>query len=81
MQPEALEEARDWLSRAERDLLMAQRAMDGIPVLADPCAFHAEQAAEKALKAYLVAMAIPFPKTHNLIRLVTLCQAIDEDFG
>jgi len=34
--------------------------------------FHAQQAAEKALKAVLVAYGIPVPKTHNLRTLLDL---------
>ncbi|HET8523984.1 MAG TPA: HEPN domain-containing protein, partial [Thermomicrobiales bacterium] len=81
MQPEAIEESRDWLSRAERDLLIAGRAIGNEPALADQCAFHAQQAAEKALKAFLVLASVPFPKSHDLIRFVAMCQGIDETFG
>ena len=34
--------------------------------------FHAQQAAEKALKAALVAKGVPFPHTHDLARLIGL---------
>ena len=36
--------------------------------------FHAQQCAEKYLKAALVAKGSPFPKTHDLLALDTLCQ-------
>src|SRR5215471_16514535 len=55
MQPESLEEARDWLTRAQRDFLGAGRALSGEPILADLAVFHAQQAMEKALKAFLAA--------------------------
>jgi HEPN domain-containing protein len=80
MQPEALEEARDWLTRAQRDLLGSGRALSVEPILADLAVFHAQQAMEKALKAFLAAHDRPFPKTHNLERLVGLCQRIDSTF-
>jgi hypothetical protein len=35
MQPEALREARDWLTRAERDLLAAAGALQGAIVLSE----------------------------------------------
>jgi HEPN domain-containing protein len=38
-------------------------------------AFHAQQCAEKYLKAYLVFHTIDFPYTHNLRRLLDLCAA------
>jgi HEPN domain-containing protein len=80
MPPEALEEAQDWLVRAERDLLMAWRALEGNPMLADQAAFHAQQAAEKALKAFLAASEHEIPRTHNLELLVGLCQIMDAEF-
>ena len=36
-------------------------------------AYHAQQCAEKYLKAYLVLRGIDFPYTHNLARLLELC--------
>jgi len=80
MRPEALEEARDWLLRAQRDMLAVERALSVEPVLRDQAAFHSQQAAEKALKAFLTAPDHPFAKTHNLERLVRLCQSIDPTF-
>ena len=35
--------------------------------------FHAQQCAEKYLKALLIAQGRPFPKTHDLLTLDTLC--------
>ena len=76
MQPEAKREAREWLVRAEQDLLIADRALEGAPLPAQ-AAFHAQQAAEKTLKSFLTAHNLIFPKTHNLEELVSLAQTID----
>ena len=38
-------------------------------------AYHAQQCAEKYLKAYLVSRGVDFPYTHNIARLVELCAA------
>lgn len=81
MQPEARREADEWLQRAQRDLLIAERALQGTPTLADQAAYHAQQAAEKALKAFLAANNQPLQKTHNLEQLVTSCRAINVRFG
>lgn len=43
--------------------------LDGVP---RECCWLAQQAAEKALKAMLVFLAIDFPRTHNLGVLSTL---------
>ena len=59
----------DWLHNARSDLLLAQtRRRRGI-LYAHLC-FHAEQAAEKSLKAVLVALGVSFPKTHDLAFLI-----------
>ena len=76
MQPEVLREARDWLIRAERDLLAAAGALQGAIVLSEMAAYHAQQAMEKALKAFLTAHNQPFPKTHDLERLVHWCENV-----
>lgn len=55
MRPESIREALEWLNRAHQDLLMAQRALSGPALLPDGAAYHAQQAAEKALKAFLTA--------------------------
>jgi HEPN domain-containing protein len=81
MQPEARREADEWLQRAQSDLLIAERALQGTPTLADQAAYHAQQAAEKALKAFLAANNRPLRKTHNLEQLVTQCQTVDARFG
>ena len=36
-------------------------------------AYHAQQCAEKYLKAYLVYIDVDFPYTHNIRRLLKLC--------
>jgi HEPN domain-containing protein len=79
--PEALREAREWLTRAERDLEAAAMALRGPRILPEIAAYHAQQAAEKAVKAFLVAHDQPFPPTHNVERLVQLCQAIAPEFA
>lgn len=43
----------------------------------DAVAFHAQQCAEKYLKARLIEAAIPFPKTHNLGAILTLLAPVE----
>ncbi len=50
---EAGASAAEWLAHADRDLLMAERGLEPPPI-ADLVCYHAEQAAEKAVKAHLV---------------------------
>jgi len=64
----------EWLRRARSNLRRAQ-ARDVLPdVLLEDLCFDAQQAAEKALKALLVGRGIHFPKTHDLVDLLTLYQ-------
>ncbi len=67
----------DWLRRSRSDLAIA-RMPPPVGVLPEDLCFHAQQAAEKALKAVLIASSIPFPRTHNITRLLEL---IPEDRG
>jgi HEPN domain-containing protein len=81
MQPEARREADEWVQRAQRDLLIAERALQGEPTLADQAAYHAQQAGEKALKGFLAANNRQLRKTHNVEWLVDQCQGIDVTFA
>ena len=65
-----------WQELARADLAMADLA------LADPhstaamyglVCFHAQQAAEKSLKAALIAADRPAPRTHSLVLLLDTC--------
>jgi len=57
--------ARRWLAYAHGDLALADAgAAAHVPFLL--LCFHAQQAAEKAVKAVLVAHGIEAPRTHNL---------------
>ena len=66
--------ARRWLSKARTDLVLAtvvlERDREGLEGWA--AAFHAQQAAEKALKAVLVARGEDPPRIHNLRALVAI---------
>jgi HEPN domain-containing protein len=58
---------REWLAKAENDLLTATHTLKlGRRCPTDTVCFHAQQCAEKCLKALLVLRGIDFPKTHDL---------------
>lgn len=81
MRPELREEVQEWLTRAERDLLAAERLLQPPTILGEGAAYHAQQAAEKALKGFLTAHGIQFTLTHDVSRLVLQCQAVTAEFG
>ena len=62
-----------WVAKAESDLVMARSALHRKEPITYGVCFHAQQCAEKYLKAILVARAKPFPKTHDLVQLNELC--------
>ena len=69
-----------WLEKARRDLQAALRELNNPDPLTDIICFHAQQAAEKYLKAYLLWADIEFPKTHVLEQLILLAGRKDPDF-
>ena len=67
-----LKQARVLLMSAERDI-SALRGMADAAVFADEIfGFHAQQAAEKLLKAWLALLGETYPTTHDLARLLTM---------
>ena len=68
-----------WLLKAEADLTNAGLCLSAGEALDTAC-FHAQQAAEKYVKAYLTAHEVDFPFIHNLEKLVGLCAQRDSSF-
>lgn len=66
--------AQDWLRHASSDLHLATIALPDPDVLRNQIAFHAQQTAEKAIKAVLISRHIRFPRTHDLEALIEIFQ-------
>lgn len=64
----------DWLAHAESDLNLARLAKDREDILPEQVCFHAQQAAEKALKAVLLSRGIEFPLVHDIEVLVRIAE-------
>ena len=62
-----------WIALAEEDYLLARSALHRKKPLRYGACFHAQQCAEKYLKAVLVLHRKAFPKTHDLLALSDLC--------
>ncbi len=71
----------EWVAKAEGDFLTAGRELRArkSPNY-DAVCFHAQQCAEKYLKAVLQEKERNIPKIHNLIELMLLCEEIDGTF-
>ena len=80
MLPEARREAADWLARAGQDIEAAETLLAREPPLLVPVAYHAQQAAEMALKGYLAANNQPAQRTHNLNVVLPPCVSIQPEF-
>ena len=63
-----------WVARAEEDFALARSALRRKVPLTYGATFHAQQCAEKYLKALLLARGQVFPRTHDLAALGDLCQ-------
>lgn len=65
---------REWLSHAESDLRLAKLAANDPYIIGGQVCFHAQQAAEKSIKAALLCRGIEFPLTHDIEELLKLAE-------
>ncbi len=75
---EKTELVRGWLRKASSDLLAMDASLNAGAL--DVACFHAQQAAEKYLKAYLTHAGLEFPYTHNLTKLLEICMKSETSF-
>ncbi|HEX2166451.1 MAG TPA: HEPN domain-containing protein [Longimicrobiales bacterium] len=62
------DDPREWLRIARQDLTLAETEIPGVGL--ELRAFHAQQAAEKALKGVCIARGVVFPFTHDIAHLL-----------
>ena len=74
--PDLVDEVRAWLLKASKDLGAAEYELHADPPFSEDIVFHAQQAAEKSMKAFLSWHGVPFRKTHNLVELGEACSKI-----
>ena len=77
MADETRREAQAWLQKADNDLRSVQVDLAADPPLIEDALFHCQQAAEKAMKAFLTAHDTTFRKTHDLDELAAACEETD----
>ena len=68
-----------WLDAAREDLATAKALLKIERLNLIP--FLCQQAAEKALKAFLIARKLPIERTHDLLRLLERCLPVDINFN
>jgi HEPN domain-containing protein len=69
-----------WLRKAEHDLLNIENNLAAKEIPWDTVCFHAQQAAEKVIKAFLVSRGRGLSKTHDLVALLAQCVECDGSF-
>jgi len=75
-----LDEVHSWLIKAQQDLDASAWLLESPQALYGAAGFHCQQAAEKALKAYLTWHEQPFEKIHSLVALVGMCLKFSSSF-
>jgi HEPN domain-containing protein len=71
--------ARGLIAKAESDLRSARLLVRGTGPFDTAC-FHAQQAVEKYLKAFLAHRNAAYPRTHDLEELLSLCRSEEPGF-
>ena len=69
-QPDESQDVQAWVQRAEHDLLNIENNLTAARVPWDTVCFHAQQCAEKYLKALLISNGVAAPKSHDLRLLI-----------
>lgn len=72
------EDVKLWIEKADKDLKLAKLAFSS--QIYDYSAFHAQQAVEKYLKAFLIFHKQPILKIHDIKNLINSCKKIDSSF-
>jgi HEPN domain-containing protein len=78
---ERIDLVKQWIKKAENDLISARYCIEIKPSPPlDVVCFHAQQTAEKCLKAFLTYHGVEFEKTHDLVELTALASKVGRSF-
>jgi len=72
---------KQWINKAEEDLLVVTQLMKMEYPPKGAVGFHCQQATEKFLKAYLLFHDLDIPKTHNIEYLLEIAKKFNTEFG
>jgi len=72
---------RQWLMKADEDLLVIETLTQAGIIAPSAVCFHCQQAVEKLLKAYLIANGVHVRRTHNIEFLLAQCSEFDPAFA
>ena len=74
-------QVQEWLAKADSDLAAAEALVRDGGAHADHICFLAQQAAEKTVKAVLLAVHARIPRTHDLSFLIDLVDAAERELA
>jgi len=74
-------DARAWLAKTRQDLRRTEILLAATPADVEGALFHSQQAAEKALKAFLTWHDVRFRRIHDLEELGRQCVQVDRTLG
>ncbi len=82
MKKEQIDYLKNWLFRANEDIAVLNNLFKSDPSFyASSICYHAQQAVEKFLKAFLVFHSVDFKRTHDVDFLLAECKKIEsKDF-
>ena len=66
-----------WLRKAENDVLNIENNLAAKEIPWDTICFHAQQGAEKLLKAFLITQGHEVQRTHDLVAVLSECVKIN----
>ncbi|MBN2890925.1 MAG: HEPN domain-containing protein [Bacteroidales bacterium] len=81
MNKETKQFIKDWITKADEDLLVINRLTEGSIIATSAICFHCQQLVEKILKAYLIINGKEIKKTHNIEFLLSECADFDNEFN
>lgn len=70
-----------WIKKADEDITVVNKLTEFEIIASSAVCFHCQQAAEKYLKAFLIAKNKEIVRTHNIEFLLSECSDIDLDFA
>ncbi len=81
MNNETVHFIKQWLAKANEDLLVVEKLTEKDIIATASICFHCQQAVEKFLKAFLISNDIDIKKTHNIEYLLSECSDLDTEFS
>ncbi len=78
---EPVDPGRAWLEKAAHDFLNIENNLVAADIPWDTVCYHAQQAAEKTLKAFLVARGANLSRGHDLVVLLAACARLEPNLA